>query len=59
MSGQDQGWKIGTGVENRLIVEIVTSVSLRIRVKGYVIYSQLVYNLVCNKRKGQGILKTT
>ena len=50
MSGQDQGWKIGTGVENRLIVEIVTSVSVR----GYVIYSKLVYNLVCNKRQGQG-----
>ena len=48
MSGQDQGWKIGTGVENRLMVEIVTSVSVRVR--GYVIYSQLVYNLVCNKR---------
>ena len=47
---------MGTGVENRLIVEIVTSVSLRVRVKGYFIYSQLVYNLVCNKRKGQGIL---
>ena len=46
MSGQDQGWKIGTGVENRFKVEIVTSVSVR----GYVIYSKLVYNLVCNKR---------
>ena len=47
---------MGTGVENRLIVEIVTGVSLRVRVKGYFIYSQLVYNLVCIKRKGQGIL---
>ena len=56
MSGQDHGWKMGTGVENRLIVDIVTSVSLEVRVKGYVIYWQLVYNLVCNKRTGQGIL---
>ena len=44
---------MGTGVENRLIVEIV---SPRVRVKGYFIYLQSFYYLVYNKRKGQGIL---
>ena len=47
---------MGCGVENRFIVEIVTGDSLRVRVKGYFIYSQLVYILVCNKCKGLGIL---